>query len=154
MGREIERKFLVATDAWRAGVVAADTLRQGYLCADPERTVRIRLAGEKAWLTVKGRAHGSSRAEFEYRIPITDVQELLQMCLSPLVEKTRHRVPFGGRTWEVDVFAGANRGLVLAEVELDAADAAVALPPWLGKEVTDDHRYANANLAARPFTTW
>ena len=154
MGREIERKFLVATEAWRAGVVAVDSLRQGYLCTDPERTVRVRLAGEKAWLTIKGRAHGPSRAEFEYRIPIADVQELLQMCLSPLVEKTRHRVPFGGRTWEVDVFAGANRGLVLAEVELDAAEAAVTLPSWLGKEVTDDHRYANANLAARPFTTW
>jgi adenylate cyclase len=154
MGREIERKFLVAADGWRAAVVAADSLRQGYLCTDPERTVRVRLAGEKAWLTIKGRAHGASRAEFEYRIPIADVQELLQMCLVPLVEKTRHRVPFAGRTWEVDVFAGANRGLVLAEVELDAADAAVTLPPWLGGEVTDDHRYANANLAARPFTTW
>lgn len=154
MGREIERKFLVANNGWQAAVVAADALRQGYLCVDPERTVRVRLAGEKAWLTIKGRAHGASRAEFEYRLPVADVHEILQMCITPLVEKTRHRVPFAGRTWEVDVFAGANRGLVLAEVEIEAPDAPVALPPWLGAEVTDDHRYANANLAARPYTTW
>jgi adenylate cyclase len=154
VGREIERKFLVAGDGWRSAVVAADELRQGYLCIDPERTVRVRLAGERAFLTIKGRAHGASRAEFEYPIRVADVSELLQMCLTPLVEKTRHRVLFGGRTWEVDVFAGANRGLVLAEVELEAPDAPVDLPPWLGAEVTDDHRYANANLAARPFTTW
>ena len=85
---------------------------------------------------------------------MADVRELLQMCLTPLVEKTRHRVNFAGRTWEVDVFSGANRGLVLAEVEIEAPDAHVMLPPWLGAEVTDDHRYANANLAVRPFTTW
>jgi adenylate cyclase len=154
VGREIERKFLVAGDDWQRAVFAADEIRQGYLCTDPERTVRVRLAGERAWLTIKGRSHGPSRAEFEYAIRVADVRELLQMCLTPLVEKTRHRVTFAGRTWEVDVFSGANRGLVLAEVEIEAPDAPVVLPPWLGTEVTDDHRYANANLAVRPFTTW
>lgn len=154
MGLEIERKFLVAGTGWQSAVVAADELCQGYLGTDPDRTVRVRLAGERAWLTIKGRARGAARAEFEYAIPVADARELLELCVAPLVEKTRYRVPFAGRTWEVDVFAGANRGLALAEVELDAPGAVVALPPWLGAEVTDDHRYANANLAVRPFTTW
>jgi adenylate cyclase len=154
VGQEIERKFLVDGLGWQACAVAADELCQGYLSMDPDRTVRVRLAGERAWLTIKGRARGAARAEFEYRIPVADARELLQLCLAPLVEKTRYRIPFAGRTWEVDVFAGANRGLVLAEVELDSPDAVVTLPPWLGNEVTTDHRYANANLAARPFTTW
>jgi adenylate cyclase len=154
VGREIERKFLVAGDDWQAAVVVADELCQGYLCTDPDRTVRVRLAGDRAWLTIKGRARGAVRAEYEFPIPAADARELLAMCRSPLVEKVRHRVPFAGRTWEVDVFSGANRGLVLAEVELDAPDAVVTLPPWLGAEVTDDHRYANANLAVRPFAAW
>jgi len=154
VGQEIERKFLVAGNDWRAAVVAADELCQGYLCTDPDRTVRVRLAGDRAWLTIKGRAHSATRAEYEFPIPATDARELLTMCRSSLVEKTRHRVSFAGRIWEVDVFVGANGGLVLAEVELDAPDDVVTRPPWLGAEVTDDHRYANANLAARPFTTW
>jgi adenylate cyclase len=154
VGVEIERKFLVAGAGWQSAVVAADELCQGYLCTDPDRTVRVRLAGERAWLTIKGRARGAARAEFEYAIPVADARELLELCVAPLVEKTRYRVPFAGRTWEVDVFAGANRGLALAEVEIDSPRAEVALPPWLGTEVTHDHRYANANLAVKPFTTW
>lgn len=154
MGREIERKFLVVDDAWRAGVASAVGLRQGYLCVDPERTVRVRIADDQAWLTLKGRAHGATRAEFEYPIPVADARQLLDLCLPGAIAKTRHRVDVAGRTWEVDVFQGDNSGLVLAEVELDDAGAAVVLPPWVGTEVTEDPRYANANLAVRPFSRW
>ena len=154
MGREIERKFLVTGDAWRAGATGI-RYRQGYLSTDPERTVRVRIEGTKAKLTVKGPNRGASRDEFEYDIPTADADQMLnERCLKPLIEKTRYPIPFGGRTWEVDVFAGDNRGLVVAEVELQSENEQVELPPWVSREVTDDPRYYNSNLARTPFTSW
>lgn len=155
MKREIERKFLVRDDAWRAAAVSAMPMRQGYLSLDPARTVRIRLAGDRAWLTIKGLGDGLSRAEYEYPIPAEDAGFLLdRLCLPHQVEKTRHRIPYGGLVFEVDEFQGANAGLVLAEVELPATDTVVEKPAWLGEEVTGDTRYFNAYLARHPFSTW
>lgn len=154
MGVEIERKFLVAGDGWRLGAEGL-AYRQGYLTTDPDRTVRVRLAGDRGYLTVKGRPQGLVRAEFEYPIPPDDAHALLdRLCLKPLIEKTRYRVAHGGRVWEVDEFHGENEGLVVAEVELDDATAAVDLPGWVGREVSSDPRYSNASLVARPFTRW
>lgn len=153
MGIEIERKFLVRDRSVLAGSEGLG-YRQGYLSLDPARTVRVRVAGPHAYLTVKGRASGPSRAEFEYEIPLADGEALLGLCEPSLIEKTRHRVAHAGRTWEVDVFDGANQGLVVAEVELPSADATVVLPDWVGDEVTDDPRYVNANLARHPYGTW
>ena len=153
MGVEIERKFLVRGDAWKTpggGV----RIRQGYLSALPERVVRVRTYGDKAYLTVKGPIVGVTRAEFEYEIPVADAEELFPLCQDHIVEKTRYRVDHAGLTWEVDEFHGANAGLVVAECELASEDQAIDPPPWLGEEVSDDRRYANARLAARPFGTW
>ncbi len=153
MAAEIERKFLVSDDSWRDGSPGV-RMAQGYLCLDPGRTVRIRLAGEEAWITVKGRAEGITRAEFEYEIPAEDARELLELCLPSLIEKTRHRIEFAGHVWEVDVFHGANEGLVVAEVELDDASVSPELPSWVGAEVSGDARYCNASLATRPVTSF
>jgi CYTH domain-containing protein len=151
---EIERKFLLSDEAWRDGARGV-LYRQGYLCTDPERTVRVRLGGEAAILAIKGAGDGLARPEFEYPIPAEEAALLLDsLCLQPLVEKYRYLVPFAGLTWEIDEFLGANAGLLLAEVELTRADQAVVLPPWIGREVTGDHRYYNAWLARHPFTTW
>lgn len=153
MGVEIERKFLVADLAFLEGVVGVP-YRQGYLSADPDRTVRIRRAGEHGYVTIKGRSNGASRAEFEYEIPVGDADEMLALCVPPLIEKVRHRVEHAGRTFEVDVFGEANQGLVVAEVELPSEDAVVDLPEWIGDEVTGDPRYFNANLVANPYCDW
>jgi adenylate cyclase len=112
------------------------------------------MAGEQAFLTIKGATTGATRAEFEYRIPVADVEQLLTMCDGPVVEKIRHLCPHEGMTWEVDEFLDANAGLVVAEIELQSEGQAFARPAWLGAEVTGDARYVNANLAVRPFTNW
>jgi CYTH domain-containing protein len=153
MGIEIERKFLVRDRAFLDDV-AGVPYRQGYLSTDPDRTVRIRRAGEHGYVTVKGRSHGATRAEFEYEIPVADADAMLVLCIPPVIEKIRHRIEHAGRTWEVDVFGGANEGLVVAEVELPSEDAVVDVPDWIGDEVTDDPRYFNANLIAHPFRDW
>jgi CYTH domain-containing protein len=154
MKLEIERKFLLNTSDWRQGATGI-LYRQGYLCAEPERTVRIRIGGDTAILAIKGGGDGIARAEYEYPIPLADALQLLDtLCLHPLVEKYRYLVPFGGLIWEIDEFLGANAGLLLAEVELERVDQRVPLPPWIGLEVTGDHRYYNAWLARHPFTTW
>jgi len=154
MGMEIERKFLLRDDTWREEADPGTVFRQGYLGSDPERTVRVRLAGERAWLTIKGASHGARRAEFEYAIPVDDAQQLLGLCLPTVIDKTRYRVTDAGHTWEVDVFAGANAPLVLAEVELTHDDEAVHLPAWIGDEVTGDPRYQNSQLSRQPYATW
>lgn len=154
MGIEIERKFLVAGDAWRQQAGAVTRFSQGYLSRDPARTVRVRIAGEQAFLTIKGATTGATRAEFEYAIPLADAQQLLPLCDGPVVEKRRHLCTHAGMTWEVDEFLGANAGLVLAEIELTAEDQPFERPAWLGEEVTGDARYVNANLAVRPFGQW
>lgn len=152
MPQEIERKFLVTGTAWRS---ATGTLyRQGYLNRDKARTVRVRVAGEQGFLTIKGVTTGASRAEFEYPIPVADAEQLLALCDGPLIEKVRHIVLVESTCWEVDAFLGDNAGLVVAEVELQSEDQAFARPPWLGAEVTHDARYYNSNLAIHPYQNW
>lgn len=152
MAIEIERKFLVVGDAWRDA--PAVFYSQGYLNRDKARTVRVRIAGEEAFLTIKGTSVGARRAEFEYPIPIWDARELLAMCEQPLIEKNRRKILHEGFIWEVDEFLGENLGLVVAEIELPAEDAVFAKPDWVGEEVTEDARYFNSNLSHTPFTRW
>ncbi|NMJ44320.1 CYTH domain-containing protein [Roseomonas sp. JC162] len=148
MGIEIERRFLVTGEAWRGGVTEACRLDQGYLAREDRVTVRVRVAGAAAKLTIKGPG-GLVRPEFEYPVPLQDAEAMLAtLCGGRRVAKTRHLVPHGGLTWEVDVFEGPLAGLVIAEVELPAADHPLALPAWAGREVTDDARYSNAVLAS------
>ncbi len=154
MGIEIERKFLVADEGWRQAATRQTRFSQGYLSRDPARTVRVRIAGDAAFLTIKGATTGATRAEFEYDVPVADAQQLLAMCDGPVVEKVRHLCGHAGMTWEVDEFLGANTGLVVAEIELQSEDQAFERPAWLGEEVTGDARYVNANLAVRPFSSW
>jgi CYTH domain-containing protein len=153
MGLEIERKFLVRDLSMLAGHPGV-RLAQGYLSFDPDRTVRVRVSEDGAWLTIKGRGKGISRAEFEYAIPEEEARQLLEFCTGSVVDKTRHRISHAGHLWEVDVFHGDNDGLVVAEVELDSEDEAVELPPWIGAEVSEDPRYFNAKLAREPFRDW
>ncbi len=154
MGREIERKFLVIGDDWRQRATGT-TIRQGYLCSLKERSVRVRIAGNRGTLTIKGAAVGASRAEYEYEIPVGDAEELLNdLCERPLIEKTRYLFKNADDTWEIDVFAGDNSGLTVAEVELEDEAQTVALPSWIGEEVTGDSRYLNANLFKHPFSRW
>lgn len=154
MGVEIERKFLVTGDSWRFAVRDSRALRQGYLAIDEATTVRVRTDGQEARITIKGPTRGCSRPEFEYAVPANDAEELLGLCRGRLIEKVRHRVAVDGHLWEIDEFRGANAGLVLAELELGSADEEFPHPGWLGAEVTDDARYANANLSLRPFKDW
>lgn len=148
MGQEIERKFLVVSDGWRAEATGSALLRQGYLSSNAKATVRVRTQDdEQAVLTLKGAAQGISRAEYEYDIPLADARELLGMAEPHVIEKRRYRVPHAGLTWEVDVFAGRHAGLVVAEVELTDEQQAVALPGWVGAEVSHDDRYNNASLS-------
>ena len=154
MGLEIERKFLVLSAAWKALGVGVP-MRQGYLSIDPERVVRVRVEGDEATLTIKGRSVGAVRGEWEYPIPKSDAQALLtQLALRPLIEKSRYRIPYQGMTWEVDEFYGDNAGLVVAEIELIAEDQAFEKPEWVGEEVTHDARYFNANLLRHPYSAW
>lgn len=154
MATEIERKYLVRNDAWREGTRGI-LFRQGYLSAEPDRTVRVRLEGDIGKLTIKGKTEGIRRSEYEYQIPLQEATELLNtLCLRPLIEKTRYRVEHAGLIWEIDEFYGANEGLVMAEVELESEETEISLPDWVGQEVSDNPRYYNANLVALPFKNW
>jgi adenylate cyclase len=154
MVKEIERKFLVKGDAWRA--IAKGTIyRQGYLNSAKEPTVRIRLADAKAFITIKGPTVGATRSEYEYEIPFDEGNAMLEtLAEKPLIEKTRYRIPVGNLTWEIDEFLGENAGLIVAEVELKSEDQTFDKPLWVGDEVTNDPRYFNANLVKNPFTRW
>jgi CYTH domain-containing protein len=152
MGVEIERKFLVKGSDWKTS--AGTVMGQGYLNRDKNRTVRVRIAGDQAFLTIKGPSVGARRLEFEYAIPTPDALELLQLCEGTPVSKTRHVVSHGDMKWEIDEFHGANEGLVVAEIELDAEDQEFALPGWIDREVTDDPKYFNSNLIEHPFSSW
>ncbi len=160
MAQEIERKFLVADDSWRTPEALASgvAMRQGYLCRDKARTVRVRLAGGRGTMTVKGATEGFSRLEFEYEIPAEDAADMLEkLALRPLVEKVRYRVPAAapaGAFWEIDVFEGENAGLIVAEMELPDEAAVFERPAWLGREVSRDPRYFNSNLLAHPYCAW
>ena len=152
MGIDVEPTFLVVGDAWRAA--PAVPYAQGYLNRDKQRTVRVRVVQQQAWLTIKGANAGAVRAEFEYPIPVSDAEQLLALCDGPLVRKLRRRVEHAGHAWEIDEFQGDNAGLVVAEIELPSEDASFERPAWLGAEVTHDARYFNSSLAAAPFSTW
>lgn len=152
MGKEIERKFLTTSDQWQDATPTYYC--QGYLNRDKQRTVRVRIAGDKAMLTVKGITTGASRDEFEYDIPVDDAKQMLAICEQPLIEKNRRIVHYDGLDWEVDEFLGLNEGLVVAEVELDSEDQVFQSPSWVGEEVTNDPRYFNSSLSSNPYTKW
>ncbi|MBQ5603714.1 MAG: CYTH domain-containing protein [Bacteroidales bacterium] len=153
MAKEIERKFLVSGE-FRQDSPESYRIMQGYICSDPDRTVRVRVRGDKGFLTIKGRGSedGLSRYEWEKEIPVTEAVELMALCGSGVIDKTRYLVPFGKHTYEVDVFHGANEGLVLAEIELSDEQEAFEMPSWLGEEVTGDVRYYNSMLSLHPFS--
>jgi CYTH domain-containing protein len=154
MASEIERKYLVRKDLWKpkaAGVL----YRQGYLSSAKDRVVRARIAGEAAYLTVKGVTAGITRLEFEYSIPVADAAIMLErICERPLIEKTRYREDFEGHCWEIDEFHGDNAGLTIAEIELGSDAERYALPPWITQEVSHDPRYYNSNLGRNPYKNW
>ena len=154
MQKEIERRFLVAGDAWRENVISHEKLFQGYLHVDDEKAIRVRLASAGATLTIKASINDVLRHEFEYAIPPDDARRLLDLCGSRRIEKIRHRLGYEGKSWEVDEFLGENAGLVLAEIELECEGEEFAKPPWLALEVTGDSRYSNAALALLPFGRW
>ena len=155
MAVEIERKFRVIDSAWMSSVTRKRGIRQAYLTKNGRVSVRIRIDGEnKATLTIKTAQPGVSRQEYEYDIPVADAEELLELRDGAVIEKTRHDVPIGDVVWEIDVFAGENSGLVIAEVELVNGDQEFRRPSWVGEEITHDRRFYNADLAKRPFGSW
>jgi CYTH domain-containing protein len=154
MGIEIERKYLVKGNDWKQQG-QGQFYQQGYLSDHPDRTVRVRTAADKGYLTIKGRSAGASRAEYEYPIPYAEAQTMLkQLCQQPIIEKIRYTVRYEGLVWEVDEFLGENEGLVVAEVELTHEQQPIVLPAWVDREVTGDTKYYNANLFKHPFSTW
>ncbi len=154
MGVEIERKFLPSGDGWRT-LGEPVLLRQGYLCSDPVRTVRVRIEGEPGVLTITSKGTGVSRGEWEYPIPLLEAQELLDtLCERPLIEKYRRRIEHAGFIWDVDEFLGENAGLVVAEIELTAEDTVFDKPDWIGQEVSGDKRYYNSSLIRFPYSQW
>lgn len=163
MAQEIERKFLVIGDRWRALATAESNLernperyRQGYLAmAQPGHSVRVRIAGGRGYLTIKGPTKGLTRAEFEYAIPLSDAEEMLEtLCDRPLIEKKRYRLPIDNIVWEIDEFTGENAGLIVAEVELTSEDQPFEKPDWLGPEVSGEAKYYNASLVKNPYSRW
>ena len=161
MGTEIERKFLVTADAWRAQATRAQRMSQGYLIeaalvesGQVRCSARVRIAGDDAWLNIKSAQLGVARQEYEYAIPRGDAERMLGDFCNGVVEKTRHYVPFAGMVFEVDEFHGANAGLIVAELELEAVDQPFERPAWLGREVSAAPRYYNLNLLHHPYSRW
>jgi len=161
MPLEIERKFLVIGDAWRAAAHAVLPMAQGYINdlgamdrGEQKASVRVRIQGDAAFLNLKSRELGHTRQEFDYSIPVDDARALLALCVGGVIDKRRHLVRHAGHLWEVDEFGGDNAGLVVAEIELAHADETFERPGWLGREVTDEARYYNLALASRPYTRW
>ncbi len=155
MSTEIEHKFLIRDDRWRTLVERSVRMWQGYLTSDARCSVRVRVAGGQGFLNIKSGTLGIQRSEYEYPIPLAEAEEILDaLCEKPLLEKTRHFVHFGDHLWEIDEFAGANAGLIVAELELDRPDEPFARPDWLGEDVSQDIRYYNSQLARHPYNTW
>jgi len=150
---EIERKFLVDKNKWSPSGKGI-AIKQGYISDDPERTVRVRIAGEKSFLTIKGKSIGISRTELEYEIPLEDAELLMKMVLNETVQKTRYKEFVKGHDWEIDVFDGQNKGLVMAEIELESESQNFDIPEWVEKEVSGDKRYFNLWLSQKPYDTW
>ena len=153
---EIERKFLVLSDAFKSISVTQNQIAQGYLNSDPERTVRVRIKNNQGFITIKGKSNesGLSRLEWEKEIDVAEATQLLALCEKGVIHKTRYEVPFGQHVVEVDVFEGENEGLIMAEIELGSETETYAVPEWLGEEVTNDARYYNSYLSKNPFTGW
>ena len=154
MAKEIERKFLVHPRKW-SDLGAGLLIRQGYLCVTKKSSVRARTYGDRGYVTIKGHTSDITRDEYEYEIPFSDANEILdKLCEHPPIEKTRYRIVYKGHTWEVDEFGGANHGLTVAEVELKDPKEEVELPDWVDREVSGDSRYYNSSLSINPFSTW
>jgi adenylate cyclase len=154
MGVEIERKFLVENNSWKNEIKEEVSIKQGYLNSEAERTVRVRIYGEKGVLTIKGKSQNLTREEFEYQIPLADAQDLLDLCEKPIIEKKRILLSVGNKTWEIDVFGGENKGLVVAEIELTSEEEVFEIPHWLGEEVSSDSSYYNSSLITNPYISW
>jgi len=154
MAMEIERKFLVTSDAWRKNIIRDFTIAQGYLASEKACSIRVRIFNDKANINIKSGSPAISRKEYEYAIALSDAQELMPLCRGPLIEKHRFIVDECGEHWEVDVFSGENQGLVVAELELQHEEQTFQRPPWLGKDVSDDKRYYNVCLVENPFKNW
>jgi len=155
MALEIERKFLTLDDTWKASATGSAHILQGYFARTPLLRARIRIYGDKGFITLKSEGGKLIRHEYEYEIPKAEAVEMIkQFSIEPIITKTRYDVPYGGVVWAVDVFEGANRGLVLAEAELETPDQALSMPRWAGREVTNDRHYGNSSLARYPFVTW
>lgn len=155
MAIETEYKYLVKADLWQEVIPHKSvSVKQAYLLTDPEKTIRVRTMGDKAFITIKGKASGASRLEYEYEIPLNDAEELITNFSSDRIEKIRHYVMYDNKTWEVDEFQGANKGLIVAEIELETEDQSYTLPSWAGENVTEDHKYANSNLVSNPYINW
>lgn len=154
MAVEIERKFLLKNDNWKAVADNGTAIKQGYLNSNKERTVRVRIYGNKGILTIKGKNNNLTRKEFEYNIPIEEAEELLLLAEKPIIEKVRHIVSYEKNTWEIDVFDGENKGLVVAEIELKSENEEFIVPEWISEEVSNNPKYYNASLIYNPFRTW
>jgi adenylate cyclase len=155
MALEIERKYLVINDKWKSSVESETVMKQAYLVASPQMSIRVRVAGSKAFLTIKGATEGITRNEFEYAIPVADAEQMLASLVEgSVIDKVRYRVRCGDHVWDLDRFHGDNEGLMVAEVELAAEDETFARPEWVGEEVSDDPRYYNASLARHPYRDW
>jgi adenylate cyclase len=155
MATEIEHKFLLANDGWRQHIQKSNYFKQGYLSSQPTSSIRVRIAGQQAWLNIKSATIGTTRQEYEYEIPLPDAEEMLNtLCRKPLIEKTRHFIPINQHLWEIDEFDGDNKGLVIAEIELQEAGETFIKPSWIGEEVTHELRYYNNNLVDNPYQKW
>jgi len=154
MAIEIERKFLVVNDSWRNDVRKKFRIIQGYLNTSIERSVRVRIKGDKGYLTIKGESKSITRMEFEYEIPVKEAESLITLCDTPVIEKVRHEIFFEKHMWEIDEFAGENKGLIIAEIELKSEEQAYKKPKWLGREVSDNPDYYNLSLIKKPYSTW
>lgn len=155
MGIEIERKFLLSNESWRDAVSKTQYIAQGYLANTERGSIRVRISAEQASLNIKSMTIGVTRSEYDYPLPLADAKEMLhELCMQPVIEKTRHIIPMQDYIWEIDEFHGQNAGLIVAEIELPTKDSDYPKPAWLGAEVSDDVRYYNVNLIEYPYSIW
>ncbi len=154
MALEIERKFLLKDSSWRGVVQTETVIKQGYLNSAIERTLRVRVLGDKGFLTIKGKTENLTRKEFEYEVPLEEAVEMIALSEKPIIEKIRYTVELDGLLWEIDEFFGINEGLIVAEVELKSEEQRFILPEWIGVEVSSDSRYYNSALLSNPYSTW
>lgn len=154
MGVEIEKKFLLKNEDWKKQCTKGVKIKQGYLNSHTERTVRVRLSDGKGKITIKGKTENITRKEFEYQIPYKEALSLIQLCETPIIEKTRFKVKLGNLTWEIDQFGGENVGLIIAEVELKSENQILNIPSWIGQEVSKDSKYYNSSLLTYPYKNW